>query len=193
MKEICIVNSFQQIFPESEKGGDSHFETTHWLPPSLSPGQCVPGALGFSTGATFSKVSLKEVAQRKSTSCQETSRFILVRSAGPGSAPRPGQREGEGTRSATGDSLCPWRPHWRDESKQTCHGNGAGTTCTVQPKRDSFWVRVVREGFLEDRQEGRKGPCGWEGQHGSGWTVARTSGLLERNVGEMRSENDVQG
>lgn len=30
-------------------------------------------------GATFSNVSLKEVAQRKSSSCQETSKFILVR------------------------------------------------------------------------------------------------------------------
>lgn len=119
-------------------------------------------------GTTFSNVSLKEMAQRKSISCQETIRFILVRRHRSWKCPEAKtEREGGGTRSGTvwagcpaiepsvkeGMAPAPGGPWRREGSEQMRHGNGTETPAqTVQSELNlnSGYVRIVEEGcFLE--------------------------------------------
>ena len=93
-------------------------------------------------GATFSKVSLKAVAQRKSISCQESSTFILVRRCQSWKCPEAETERGRrnGVRLAAwaghcgrapreagtwkgGDNPALGSPPWRDEPEPTQHGN----------------------------------------------------------------------
>lgn len=73
----AVLKSCPQTSHHLKNVVNSHFVTIH-LPTTLLSRQCIPVDLGFSVGATFSNVSLKEVAQRRSISFQ-TSEFILVR------------------------------------------------------------------------------------------------------------------
>lgn len=107
-------------------------------------------------GTTFSNVSMKEVAQRRSISCQESSRFILVRRCRSWKCPEAkterGRRNrvrlavwarhgGRAPREAGtwkgGDGPALGSPPCGDEPEPTQHGNRTETPCAVQFKLNS--------------------------------------------------------